>query len=305
MGQSSSRNAAVQTLKKELRDLEQQLGSIQAVRGGEVVALEQRLSRLTAPESRAGLPPTNTKLSGLYLFGATITCNRDVHVLVGPVIGKVTGSSVMVLLEVHREADVTCYVSLVDAACPNGRVVAAAAQLMPARCPRTFTVTGLSPGQRYKVCFGGVRRRDAEQRVGSFRTFNQHRSVMKVVAVSGDRPEALQGDEKSIWDAVSSDVANGEVDVMLHLGGQVHSERVFQDSWVLWRRHQESGFATMSRKEVEAAVCDRLRDAYRHAWNLPRTLNIKNGHIHGHIQCPSCSEICTLRNGKFHRNAEI
>ena len=267
---SSSRNAAVQTLKKELRDLEQKLGSIEAVQGSEVVALEQRLSRLSAPESRAGLPPTNVKLSGLYLYGATLTCNRDVHVLVGPVIGKVTESSVVVLLEVGAEAEVTCYVSLVDSACPGGRVVARATQLMPARAPRAFAIDGLSAGQKYRVCFGGVRRRDAEARVGSFRTFNPHRTTLRMVAVTGDRPEHLQGDEKSVWDVVAADVANGDVDVMVHLGGQVHARRVFEDGWVLWRRHAASGFATLNQAEVEAAVSDRLRNAYRYAWNLPR-----------------------------------
>ncbi len=44
------------------------------------------------------------------------------RVLVGPIIGKVTSQTAVVLLEVDRATEVTCFVSLVDAACPNGKL---------------------------------------------------------------------------------------------------------------------------------------------------------------------------------------
>ena len=52
---------------------------------------------------------------------------------IGPVIGKVTSTTALVLLETSKTVDVTMYVSLVDLDVPNGRVIASAKQRCEAR----------------------------------------------------------------------------------------------------------------------------------------------------------------------------
>lgn len=75
--------------------------------------------------------------------------------------------------ELGATARVSCYVSLVDDACPRGRVVYSATLLFPSRRPRAFRIGGgvsdvIGPGRAYTVCFGGVCVEDARFRVGRY-----------------------------------------------------------------------------------------------------------------------------------------
>jgi hypothetical protein len=109
----------------------------------------------------------------------------------------------VILLEVNIEADVTCFVCLSDASCPEGRVVGSVTQKMPARKPKAFVMEELSPGERYMVCFGGVRRSDAQERVGQFVTHNLHEDTVRILAVSCDQPEQVMRGEKNTWELLS------------------------------------------------------------------------------------------------------
>jgi hypothetical protein len=55
-----------------------------------------------------------------------------VAISLGPVIGKVTATSAIILLEVDREAEVVCHLH----ASPSGQKVASLAQKMPANKPK-------------------------------------------------------------------------------------------------------------------------------------------------------------------------
>lgn len=109
---------------------------------------------------------------GLAVAGASLACDRSVKVLVGPVVGLVTGDAARVLLEVDRAAEVTAHVCLVDESCPAGRQVAAVKLALPARQPQCFQLSRLLPGERYIVCFSGVQRADAVKCVADFRTID-------------------------------------------------------------------------------------------------------------------------------------
>ena len=79
-------------------------------------------------------------------------------------------SKATTVIEVSRDATITCFACLVDGICPEGRVVASAVKQLRAGVPGVFEILGLSPGHNYRVCFGGVARRDSETRIGSFKT---------------------------------------------------------------------------------------------------------------------------------------
>jgi hypothetical protein len=57
-------------------------------------------------------------------------------------------------------------------------------------------------GKNYLVCFSGLARHDAETRTGRFRTFDPNLAEMRVVAVSGDRPDKLMKGEPNMWEQV-------------------------------------------------------------------------------------------------------
>ncbi len=72
--------------------------------------------------------------------------NTDARVLLGPVIGKVTAHSAVLLIEVSARTVLT--VTLTD---PVSQHAVRMSQRMPARRPRSFVVTELRPRTRYEV----------------------------------------------------------------------------------------------------------------------------------------------------------
>ena len=115
MGNSASaRHQSVRKLRGELSDLEQKLQAVQAVQRKEVLALEHRLHKLSEEKLNTGFFPQTIEKGGVYKFGATLETDESVAVNVGPVVGKVTDETAIVLLEVDRVQEVTCYVCLLD-----------------------------------------------------------------------------------------------------------------------------------------------------------------------------------------------
>lgn len=140
---------------------------------------------------------------------------------VGPVIGRVTDSVAVVLLEVDQRARITCYASVITPASPAGNVVAQETlELQPNR-PRAFFLRGLLPGKKHVVVFSGISREDAESRLGVFTTLSGAEGSLRIVAVSGDKPSGLELGQANPWEQLHSDVDAGKIDVMIHLGSQV------------------------------------------------------------------------------------
>ena len=90
------------------------------------------------------------------------------EVVVGPVIGKVTHESAIILLEVNATTELTAHVCLVDESCPQGRCIDVVSQTFVAGRPNTFVINALKPGRKYVVVFGGIRREDTESRIGRY-----------------------------------------------------------------------------------------------------------------------------------------
>jgi hypothetical protein len=110
----------------------------------QLTSLEQKLSSLEQTHQRGHVwPNQGGSGSDLFICGAHLRCRRETTVLTGPVIGKVTGDTAHVLLEVNNAARVTCFVCLADDNCPQGRVICQETLTMPPRRPKVFVMKNL------------------------------------------------------------------------------------------------------------------------------------------------------------------
>ncbi|CAN0098080.1 unnamed protein product, partial [Phaeothamnion confervicola] len=196
----------------------------------------------------------------VYVNGARLRCDEAVTILTGPVVGQVTGSAAVILLEIdtatHRRtgeraatAIVTCFLSLVDENCPRGRVVAARTLTLRPRLPAAFvfgvddvTRSALLPGRRYSACFGGINAREATERLARFSTLDAAPlRPLRLLAVSGDHPQALPPGQPTLWATVADRLEAGDdaacdeygynaVNFTLHLGGHVWLYSAFEEA---------------------------------------------------------------------------
>jgi hypothetical protein len=100
---------------------------------------------------------------------------------------------------------------------------------------------------------------------------------VRLLAVSGDHPEAVSAGEFNVMETVYERLKHPHlphVDVLVHAGGNVHLKQAFEDAWVLLKRNAEVCSGEFDHRAWEAALSaaeERLKGAYRFAWNLPFT----------------------------------
>jgi len=216
------------------------------------------------------------------LHGLDIRCDKDVRVRVGPVIGKVTSTSAIVLLEVTLCTEVTLHLIPV-----NGDVSAkrSVKQAMPRNRPRSFLVEDLAPDTKYTILFEGVNAKDAKIRTGTVRTFPADVKKLRVAAVSCDRPERQREGETNMWELLDKQIKADEVDVVLHLGDQVYGQDEFIDAQAVLRYASEKMDVNKPASSqtpdelyqthlLHKQIKDRMRDIYRFTWNLPFTASV-------------------------------
>ncbi|KAG6971192.1 hypothetical protein JG688_00004533, partial [Phytophthora aleatoria] len=187
-------------------------------------------------------PPPVLRPGQILVDNVIISTREDVKVVLGPVVGKVEFQCARVLLEVNRRAVVTAHVSTLDVA--TNSMVEVPQYRVPVQCeadqPAIFKFDWLVPGKRYTVAFEGVRKGDVERNRASFQTQSlEHGNRLDVVAVSGDNVYDLQSGETTLWKDVRERVELGETQIVLHLGGQVAMERMFDKAVQLLLLHGE------------------------------------------------------------------
>ena len=160
-----------------------------------------------------------------FVCGAELTFDARVHVSVGPVIGRVTDTAAVVLLEVDHPATVTCHACVVNETSPHGRVVSSATLQLPANSPRSFLLSDLHPGSRHVFVFSGVCRKDALARFATTRVLSGDEPSLRVVAVGGQALTGPPEGDNDVWDHLQDAVDAGKVDVVVHVGGQVRVAR--------------------------------------------------------------------------------
>jgi hypothetical protein len=218
----------------------------------------------------------------VYKYGALLRCNEGVTVTVGPVIGEVTHTTMVCLLEISIAAHlgsqhaVTTHVSLVDEHNPRGKVIASMTQQLQHTRASAFYFNSLQPDKQYYITFSGVSAADAQQRTGSFATRSLQQSSLNVIAVCDDCPEALLAGEPTLWCTLQQRLQQTQqqqrVDAVLHLGGQVSMQHVFEQALqLLWQSRVDKSSSTDEHHEqwsqAVAAATERLRGVYRRAWS--------------------------------------
>lgn len=249
---SSDELARAQALQEQLAELERAARALSA-------------SAQTPQSQRALLPHQ------LLIDGVVVSARANVRVLLGPVVGRVEVSSARILLEVARDALVTCHVSVKSAL--SGAMQELPQCRLEVRClagkPALFHVQRLLPGRDYTFSFSGIQKEDVATRSGAFRTPSLETSSSGVcaVAVSGNNLYDMERCETNLWHDVRESVEHKSTHLVLHLGGQVAMERMFDQSCSLLMRHASVLAKSPNWSEIEASAMETLRSAYRTQWN--------------------------------------
>ena len=204
----------------------------------------------------------------------------DTLVLCGPVIGTVTSTSALILLEIDETATISC-VAVERPARPDGHTVRCT-KLLPKEMPTTFHLEGLVPGSAYDVTFEGLaplqqqmlRARGCVVRTrhGTELTSRCPVDKLRFIAVSCDRPSMMQKGEVNPWDAIADKCARGECDVMLHLGDQIYAK---DNGWQaaalrVQSLGEEPGAPPSLVTKMAARAMGILQEAYKSTWALPK-----------------------------------
>ena len=150
----------------------------------------------------------------LRLVGAV---ERPPRALIGPVIGKVTDTTAVIMLEVEEPAVVTCILTDVLT-----RAAFKFVQVMPARRPKAFVASGLLPERRYAIHFVGIARWNRHRGVVTTAPSDDTLSSLTMAFVQGDRPDRLGASEKNPWQLLHEQLEYpwGGPDLVVHVGSQ-------------------------------------------------------------------------------------
>jgi len=197
--------------------------------------------------------------------GLKLRTNTYLRVNVGPIIGKVTTKSVIVLLEVSNEGPVEIFLV-------GGGHTISKEQHMPREIPKAFYVEGLHPDTQYKIYFGGLNKKAIVNRTGQFRTFPEKITKLNIAAVSCDRPERTLDGETNMWTLLEKELVSNEIQLVLHLGDQVYGQKELTDANVIFRQAEQDGLKSNEDfLSTVGRVQNRLGDIYRFTWNLRHT----------------------------------
>ncbi|KDO31667.1 hypothetical protein SPRG_03586 [Saprolegnia parasitica CBS 223.65] len=209
------------------------------------------------------------------------------RVLVGPIVGLVDAFSSVILLEVDRDASVTCLVTNVVTGATQRLL-----QKLPARRPKSFHFTQLAPQQHYSVTFLGIAEPST---LCHFATPAERPSRFDLALVSHDRLRSfpLTPDTSmlppTLWSSLEASLAEpfSALTLVLHLGGQIYP-----------REHACVDAARAMLHPVAAdtdLVDEQLRNVYRHHWTLPTTRNALA--LGAHLMVPSEVDVLELPEG--------
>jgi len=208
------------------------------------------------------------------MFGKeTVKCRRGVRILVGPVIGKVTATTAIVLVEVDASSSI--HLHLV----PESGDSIVIEKHFDERIPSTFYVQNLQPETSYQVAIGGVEGKFVRRHTGLVKTFSESPQKLRVAVVSCDRPERHLAGEELMWKKLWQRIQAGEIDIMLHVGDQVYAQKESMDASAIYRHgdfHDAETEEERSKRLVKTFIQarNRLSDVYRFTWSLPYTQRV-------------------------------
>jgi len=212
-------------------------------------------------------------IKDIELFGQSVRCVRGVRLLVGPVIGAVTSTTAIILVEI--DACATVQLHLVP---EEGDPICIEKDFYGS-IPATFYVTDLRPDTKYQVAIGGVEGKFVRRHTGLVKTFPENPSKLRVAVVSCDRPERHLDGEQLMWKKLWERVEAGEIDLMLHVGDQVYAQKESMDAAAICRHtdlHDAEDEAERRKRILKTfnGARNRLSDVYRFTWSLPYTAKV-------------------------------
>ena len=146
-------------------------------------------------------------------------------ILLGPVVGTVTSTTAIVLLEIDRAGPITC--SIMNVTTSERRMVT---RFCPKERPRSFFIQDLKPGTRYAIRFDGVS--NSVDRRGGFTTLSEESPGLRFLAGSTDSPSLTFKDRMTTWESIwKHQIAKkwAGADGMIRLGGQVNLRVLSKD----------------------------------------------------------------------------
>lgn len=194
---------------------------------------------------------------------------QNILVLCGPIVGTVTESTAIVLIEVDSEVTLTCKAKPLSG---KGELVSDTRK-MKGSSPEAFRLEGLQPNTEYAITFDPLAPLQAEElrkRGCVVRTMPVPSEIKKlsVVALSCDRPDRLEEGQENPWGRLVDICKAGNCDVMLHLGDQVYTKVNDRKTAAMRVMDlcEKPGLTDPLRHKMEAAAALHLQTAYREVW---------------------------------------
>jgi len=228
----------------------------------------------------------------LHVFRHGICPDASVVLRLGPIVGKVTDSLAVVLVEVETQGDVMVNFARVsgsssvskDAMTTNswgadlpfaGQALqslrfsaqgsVSICQTMEPGRPYTICAEGLYPQSAYMVLLGNVCQVDIDCRMARFRTHPEYVESLRLVAVSGHHPPVESLGAADPWQRLNDFASQeAEVQMVLHVGCTIDAIPAADEAMHVLRDY--SSFKPGIRSELEQRARDSLRGALAAAW---------------------------------------
>lgn len=159
--------------------------------------------------------------------GHEIETNGQVRLLTGPIVGKVTETTAVIMIEIiggpeDKILPVECFLFDITSD-PNSLAVMSLKKDVRIKQPTVFHFDDLNPNTRYRAIFAGLCKFHATNRMAEFRTESSETlSSFRLMAVSCDRPSRLLLGQQNPWQHMLRRLKG--VDLVLHLGDQVYPD---------------------------------------------------------------------------------
>ena len=204
--------------------------------------------------------------------GIPVTCKPEVSLSLGPVVGEVTSTSAIIMLEVANpnspRTEVTCHIHR-----KGGKEhVQEQTIAFPYKTPKVFVFRGetaLEPNTEYVAVFSGICREDAARTFAMFKTKPEEIKSFKIIALSCDRPDRMLLGQKNPWYELAR--KSYHADVMLHLGDQVYNKGEDSDNTQQLFGTEYEAMKKVNRERMKKRARALLRKKYRETWNKKMT----------------------------------
>lgn len=189
-----------------------------------------------------------------------------IHIITGPILGKITHDSVNILLEINQDiADLECtLINISDLSHPSSRVI-----LEFVKCrPGVYTFTGLKPNTSYRFVVTDKRITDEERIKNEARitTFSEKPNKFDVIVVSGNELKNIKdwlNSEENMWKHLYERFAiERQYHCIVHLGNQVNLRNCVE-----YLLKNQKLLMNIKKEEVHDYIKEIFRVTYRTNWS--------------------------------------